>query len=165
MRRAARAETPLQAMEVGFHYWLMTIVCAVLVVCVLSLSILWWLRGRLTAGKPQRGVTTLLALNLRPSRESEGVESVRALVVTAHPDDECMFFAPTILALSAECSCQPFLLCLSKGRCTLCSPSLLLLLSRAGGVTPVIYAVVTALAVNQTSFLLLDCIAKRLLIV
>ena len=116
-------------MEFGFHYWLMTIV----VVCVLSLSILWWLRGRLTAGKPQRGVTTLLALNLGPSREGGGVESVRALVVTAHPDDECMFFAPTILALSAECSCQPFLLCLSKGRFTLRSPSLLLLLPRAGG--------------------------------
>ena len=38
----------------------------------------------------------------------------RVLVVTAHPDDECMFFAPTILA-AAGLKCSVFLLCLSEG--------------------------------------------------
>ncbi|KAH3853283.1 N-acetylglucosaminyl-phosphatidylinositol de-N-acetylase-like [Dreissena polymorpha] len=36
------------------------------------------------------------------------------LIVTAHPDDECMFFAPTILSLLQE-GHQIYLVCLSKG--------------------------------------------------
>lgn len=39
----------------------------------------------------------------------------RVLIVTAHPDDECMFFAPTILSLTRRKDCQVYLLCLSKG--------------------------------------------------
>ncbi|KAM3868649.1 N-acetylglucosaminyl-phosphatidylinositol de-N-acetylase [Diretmus argenteus] len=39
---------------------------------------------------------------------------VRALIVTAHPDDECMFFAPTILRL-VELNASVHLLCLSQG--------------------------------------------------
>lgn len=35
------------------------------------------------------------------------------LFVTAHPDDECMFFAPTIIALSKLCDVH--VLCLSSG--------------------------------------------------
>jgi N-acetylglucosaminylphosphatidylinositol deacetylase len=35
------------------------------------------------------------------------------LVVIAHPDDECMFFAPSMLALSPKNNIQ--LLCLSNG--------------------------------------------------
>ncbi|XP_051751607.1 N-acetylglucosaminyl-phosphatidylinositol de-N-acetylase [Ctenopharyngodon idella] len=38
----------------------------------------------------------------------------RALLVTAHPDDECMFFAPTILKL-VESQASVYLLCLSTG--------------------------------------------------
>ena len=38
----------------------------------------------------------------------------RALIVTAHPDDECMFFSPTILA-TGGLKCHTFLLCLSEG--------------------------------------------------
>ncbi|XP_063702259.1 N-acetylglucosaminyl-phosphatidylinositol de-N-acetylase-like, partial [Culicoides brevitarsis] len=38
----------------------------------------------------------------------------RVLVVTAHPDDESMFFAPTILGLREQ-KCRVFLLCLSNG--------------------------------------------------
>ncbi|XP_055546312.1 N-acetylglucosaminyl-phosphatidylinositol de-N-acetylase [Wyeomyia smithii] len=38
----------------------------------------------------------------------------RALLVTAHPDDECMFFGPTILELRRR-NCRIFLLCLSEG--------------------------------------------------
>ncbi|XP_069684023.1 N-acetylglucosaminyl-phosphatidylinositol de-N-acetylase [Periplaneta americana] len=39
----------------------------------------------------------------------------RVLFVTAHPDDECMFFGPVILKLAQQGDCQMFLLCLSEG--------------------------------------------------
>lgn len=39
----------------------------------------------------------------------------RILIVTAHPDDECMFFGPTILSLSRLKNVQVYLLCLSNG--------------------------------------------------
>ena len=42
-------------------------------------------------------------------------QATRALLVTAHPDDEVMFFGPTILSL-LEAGCQVFLLVLSPGR-------------------------------------------------
>lgn len=38
----------------------------------------------------------------------------RVLLVTAHPDDECMFFGPVIMKLQQE-RCQIYLLCLSTG--------------------------------------------------
>ena len=45
----------------------------------------------------------------------------RVLLVTSHPDDECMFFGPTILTLSQRDKCQTYVLCLSKGNLlTLC---------------------------------------------
>lgn len=56
------------------------------------------------------------ALNAPPSRETNG-ENIRALVVTAHPDDECMFFAPTIIRL-VELNATVHLLCLSEGTVT-----------------------------------------------
>ncbi|XP_071316802.1 N-acetylglucosaminyl-phosphatidylinositol de-N-acetylase isoform X2 [Trachinotus anak] len=52
-------------------------------------------------------------MNVSSSRESDGAET-RALVVTAHPDDECMFFAPTIIRL-VELNASVHLLCLSEG--------------------------------------------------
>lgn len=39
----------------------------------------------------------------------------RVLIVTAHPDDECMFFGPTILSLAKRSNCTIYLLCLSNG--------------------------------------------------
>ncbi|XP_068600288.1 N-acetylglucosaminyl-phosphatidylinositol de-N-acetylase [Brachionichthys hirsutus] len=39
---------------------------------------------------------------------------IRALIVTAHPDDECMFFAPTIIRL-VDLNASVHLLCLSEG--------------------------------------------------
>lgn len=39
----------------------------------------------------------------------------RVLIVTAHPDDESMFFGPTILTLAKRTDCQIYLLCLSNG--------------------------------------------------
>ena len=38
----------------------------------------------------------------------------KVLLITAHPDDECMFFAPTIISLTQN-DVEVFLLCLSEG--------------------------------------------------
>ncbi|XP_044849915.1 N-acetylglucosaminyl-phosphatidylinositol de-N-acetylase isoform X2 [Mauremys mutica] len=75
---------------------------------VALLALLWlvsrWLRRR-GAGWGHR---TLCAAG--PAR----ADDVRALVVTAHPDDEAMFFAPTILSLG-RFRAQLWLLCCSSG--------------------------------------------------
>lgn len=39
----------------------------------------------------------------------------RVLFVIAHPDDESMFFGPTIVSLTKRNDCQVYLLCLSNG--------------------------------------------------
>ncbi|XP_046679997.1 N-acetylglucosaminyl-phosphatidylinositol de-N-acetylase-like [Homalodisca vitripennis] len=39
----------------------------------------------------------------------------RVMVITAHPDDECMFFGPLIVRLVKSNRCQVFVLCLSCG--------------------------------------------------
>ncbi|PWA23227.1 hypothetical protein CCH79_00002161 [Gambusia affinis] len=52
-------------------------------------------------------------LNVSSERKTVGAD-VRALVVTAHPDDECMFFTPTIIRL-VELNASVHLLCLSEG--------------------------------------------------
>jgi len=43
-------------------------------------------------------------------------QSGRILFIIAHPDDECMFFAPTILSLTRCGQYDVFVLCLSTGR-------------------------------------------------
>jgi len=43
------------------------------------------------------------------------VTSKNILLVTAHPDDETMFFAPTILALQRKADMHLYHLCLSNG--------------------------------------------------
>ena len=45
--------------------------------------------------------------------ETNGAD-VTALLVTAHPDDECMFFAPTVIRL-LELKARVHVLCLSEG--------------------------------------------------
>jgi N-acetylglucosaminylphosphatidylinositol deacetylase len=41
----------------------------------------------------------------------------RVLLVTAHPDDESMFFGPSLVALRKQ-NCRIFVLCMSKGERT-----------------------------------------------
>ncbi|XP_077302127.1 N-acetylglucosaminyl-phosphatidylinositol de-N-acetylase-like [Arctopsyche grandis] len=48
----------------------------------------------------------------RPSQIFKGTK--RVLLVTAHPDDECMFFGPTIVNLARQ-GIDIYLLCLSNG--------------------------------------------------
>lgn len=51
-----------------------------------------------------------------PFRTAELPAVKRVLIVTAHPDDESMFFGPTILGLKAQDEdCRVFILCLSNG--------------------------------------------------
>lgn len=50
---------------------------------------------------------------LRSTKLPENVS--RVLLVTAHPDDECMFFGPTLIALKKRKNCRIFVLCLSRG--------------------------------------------------
>lgn len=52
-------------------------------------------------------------LKISTCREAGGAD-IRVLIVTAHPDDECMFFAPTIMQL-VELHASVHLLCLSQG--------------------------------------------------
>lgn len=54
---------------------------------------------------------------LRPSKLPDNAS--RVLLVTAHPDDECMFFGPTLIALKKRSNCRIFVLCLSKGKASL----------------------------------------------
>lgn len=42
--------------------------------------------------------------------------SKRVIFITAHPDDECMFFGPTILYYTRKLNCSVYLMCLSTGK-------------------------------------------------
>ncbi|KAL1730497.1 putative deacetylase LmbE-like domain-containing protein [Schizophyllum commune] len=53
-------------------------------------------------------------LNTDALYDTDGVGDARVLLVTAHPDDEAMFFAPTLLALAAK-DVSVYSLCLSVG--------------------------------------------------
>lgn len=46
--------------------------------------------------------------------DARAFDEARALLVTAHPDDECMFFAPAVLKLT-DSNAAVYLLCLSSG--------------------------------------------------
>ena len=53
----------------------------------------------------------------------------RILLITAHPDDECMFFAPTIMSLGRSVRAELFLLCLSEGTSPIAFQACLILLN------------------------------------
>ena len=59
---------------------------------------------------------TFYLLSAKLSRRPAPLAAARrALLVTAHPDDECMFFGPTVMALLRDPACTVYLLCLSTG--------------------------------------------------
>ncbi len=72
--------------------------CLIIILSTLLL-LLWWEVGGRTSIKATGGI----------------------LLIIAHPDDECMFFAPTILSLTRAAPQSVYLLCLSQGMCWLCS--------------------------------------------
>jgi hypothetical protein len=59
----------------------------------------------------QPGLPTVFLRNDRGAQEKTNV-----LLVTAHPDDECMFFAPTLLQLARQPEVVVHLLCVTKGK-------------------------------------------------
>lgn len=58
-----------------------------------------------------------LAAYIRPYSRLKAISSAakRVLLVIAHPDDETMFFGPTMLNLSRREETEVYLLCLSNG--------------------------------------------------
>lgn len=85
---------------------------------VLSKLAYRWLR------RPVRSLSHRL-LALSAGAATDGTAKLAVLLVTAHPDDECMFFGPTCRQLLADGPFSPFtvhLLCLSRG-CPPNSPS------------------------------------------
>ncbi|KAI9503114.1 putative deacetylase LmbE-like domain-containing protein [Coemansia spiralis] len=68
-------------------------------------------------------VCSYVLLCFRPSiverslfpKEKQSKKQKHVLFVTAHPDDECMFFSPTLAYLSKHSDVAISLLCLSKG--------------------------------------------------
>ncbi len=49
------------------------------------------------------------------ARRKEIKTARRVLLVTSHPDDEVMFFGPTVLSLTRNPQVKLFLLCMSNG--------------------------------------------------
>ncbi|XP_056140753.1 N-acetylglucosaminyl-phosphatidylinositol de-N-acetylase isoform X1 [Lampris incognitus] len=89
-------------------------------VLILVLSYFVWIkciyrRHRRCFAKSVKYLRNSLLSTAKSSLESraDGAD-IRALIVAAHPDDECMFFAPTILNLVELKACV-HLLCLSQG--------------------------------------------------
>lgn len=59
-------------------------------------------------------VHTLVTV-IRPSKYSKAVKKARkVLFLSAHPDDECMFFGPSIRSFILG-GCEVYILCLSSG--------------------------------------------------
>lgn len=47
----------------------------------------------------------------------------RVMLVIAHPDDECMFFGPTVLNFTRNKQYKLYIMCLSTGKCNLIQKS------------------------------------------
>ena len=56
----------------------------------------------------------VISLALWSSGKRSLIPVGKVLLITAHPDDECMFFAPSLISLT-QANVDVFLLCLSEG--------------------------------------------------
>lgn len=83
------------------------VVSVVLVYLVLIKCVYWRHRRRFADSLMSVLKSREAALSVR--------DDLRALVVTAHPDDECLFFSPSIIRL-VESQVSVHLLCLSEGK-------------------------------------------------
>jgi hypothetical protein len=82
--------------------------CCIIVPSVLFALLVWLLSAPIAPELPfQRGSESGFS-NKCPGH---------TLILTAHPDDECMFFAPTVLSLASS-GCKISALCLSTGNST-----------------------------------------------
>lgn len=91
-------------------------VMTIYLIFILVLSYLVWIKCIYYRRRRTLATSLKQAMNILSSREANSSE-IRTLIVTAHPDDECMFFAPTIIRLS-ELKASVHLLCLSEGTMT-----------------------------------------------
>ncbi|XP_053130988.1 N-acetylglucosaminyl-phosphatidylinositol de-N-acetylase [Hemicordylus capensis] len=84
-----------------------------LLFCLCLLPLLWWASGWwLQRCLGARGRDSRTPLCDRPGAARRDSDALRVLFVTAHPDDEAMFFAPSILSLPFA---RLWLLCCSTG--------------------------------------------------
>ena len=60
-------------------------------------------------------IVLLIGLAVWRGNLKQNLITGNTLIVTAHPDDECMFFAPTILSISKSHPHSVFVVCLSNG--------------------------------------------------
>ncbi|EDV41755.1 uncharacterized protein Dana_GF17341 [Drosophila ananassae] len=95
------------------------IACAVyLLVCLGLYKLTFWLSRHSNATQSESGglkKALQSGLSLRSVRLPHAAHMERVLLVTAHPDDECMFFGPLIYSLTQRQGCQVYILCLSNG--------------------------------------------------
>lgn len=77
----------------------------IIVPALLFALLVWLLSTPITPDTPFRRGPNSGLLNNCPKH---------TLILTAHPDDECMFFAPTVISLASN-GCNISALCLSAG--------------------------------------------------
>lgn len=92
-------------------------IMSVFLIACIVLSYLFWIKC-IYRHHPKTLKKSLKHLMTVGAGSETAVSDVRALIVTAHPDDECMFFAPTIIRL-LQLKASVHLLCLSEGTFTL----------------------------------------------
>ncbi|KAM9370627.1 N-acetylglucosaminyl-phosphatidylinositol de-N-acetylase [Phaethornis superciliosus] len=83
-------------------------------VLLLALLLALLLGGARCLRRRYAGAGARAALRGKAAAAAERADGVRALLVTAHPDDEAMFFAPTVLGLGRS-GARPAMLCCSAG--------------------------------------------------
>ncbi|KAL3680279.1 hypothetical protein R1sor_023235 [Riccia sorocarpa] len=79
---------------------------------LLPIVLVWWAMGMILLIMARKHLLKPL-----PSSTSEIHERKlrKYLLLVAHPDDECMFFGPTLLSLSMLGGCEFHVLCISNG--------------------------------------------------
>lgn len=103
-----------------FPHGLFIVAVKTMSIIIVPLVILYFILIKCIYYRHRRTLNTSLKYLLLSNRGSQCAiatsnnADIRALIVTAHPDDECMFFAPTIIRLG-ELNATVHLLCLSEG--------------------------------------------------
>ncbi|KAL4608780.1 N-acetylglucosaminyl-phosphatidylinositol de-N-acetylase isoform X2 [Arapaima gigas] len=87
---------------------------AVLFVFTLTLYFIWTKNVFSQCQKKSDSAHLITLIKQESKNVSEPLDGIRALLVIAHPDDECMFFGPAVLKLR-QLGAQIHVLCLSTG--------------------------------------------------
>ncbi len=99
--------------------------------------------------------SSVCCLSRSPIRFKKPYGNKSVLLVIAHPDDECMFFTPTILMLQQVVDAEIHLLCLSTG--TNVEPVKLLTLS-----VLCFHLLSLCLLISETVFILCVCVLQEI---